>query len=182
MVDEVALSKTLAHALRHEPDHYGLALDPEGWVPIDVLITALSSAKPVWAGLGRADIEGMMRNAKKARYEIEGDRIRAAYGHSVAAEVRKETAEPPARLFHGTSPDVAEIILAEGLKPMGRQRVHLSEARETAVTVGRRKDKRPVILLIDAAKAHADGHAFYYGNDTTWLTDALPARYITAET
>jgi len=45
-VDKTALSKTMAYALRHDPDAYGLILDESGWVPIDELLQALSSQWP----------------------------------------------------------------------------------------------------------------------------------------
>ena len=63
---------------------------------------------------------------------------------------------------------------------MARQNVHLSADLETAVRVGRRKGRRPVVLKIDAAAAHASGIAFYHGNDSIWLADRIPATFIAA--
>ena len=81
-------------------------------------------------------------------------------------------------LCHGTSPDVVDEILRSGLKPMGRQYVHLSPDRATATSVGGRKHATPVILLVDAKAADAAGIAFYRGNDHVWLADAVPPAFI----
>jgi hypothetical protein len=77
------LSRTISHALRHDPAAYGLQLDAEGWAQLDDLIAALRRVKPGWGALDRDDLAQMMAIATKQRHEIVGDRIRAVYGHSV---------------------------------------------------------------------------------------------------
>lgn len=57
----------------------------------------------------------------------------------------------PDRLYHGTARRNVDSILEEGLRPMGRQQVHLSETVEGARDVGRRHDDDPVVLVVDAA-------------------------------
>jgi putative RNA 2'-phosphotransferase len=47
MTDLVKLSKTMAHALRHAPEAYGLTLDADGWVAIEALIAGLQRRK-IW--------------------------------------------------------------------------------------------------------------------------------------
>ncbi len=177
-MDQTKLSRAISHALRHEPWLYELELDDEGWTSVEALIATLRQA-PEWAKVSRPAIVEVIAKSDKQRHEMVGDRIRALYGHSVPGKLRREAATPPAVLLHGTSPQVAEIILREGLKPMGRQYVHLSVDEETAVAVGHRKSWAPIILKVDAAAAHANGVAFYAGNDRVWLADAVPARFIT---
>lgn len=179
-VDPIALSRTLSHALRHEPWLYELELDDEGWVPLDAMLAALRS-EPDFADVTRADIEAMLASATKQRHELDGDRIRALYGHSVPGRILREPATPPAELFHGTCPATVDVILDEGLRPMGRQFVHLSVDRQTAALVGARKAPHPVILRVDAARAIALGATFFRGNDLVWLADAVPADAIARE-
>ncbi len=168
----VALSRTLSHALRHAPHEYELELDDEGWVPLAAVLDAIQ--------VGVDDVRRMMAQATKQRFELDeaGGRMRARYGHSVPGKLRKVPAPPPEVLWHGTAPAVAEIILRDGLRPMGRQYVHLSIDRETALEVGRRKARAPVMLRVRAAEAAAAGVAFYAGNDRVWLADAVPPAYI----
>jgi len=104
--------------------------------------------------------------------------MRALYGHSTPQRLRKVPATPPTVLYHGTAPATSAVILIEGLKPMGRQYVHLSVDLETAYKVGRRKAREPVILEVAAAAAHASGVVFYEGNEQVWLADGVPALFI----
>jgi putative RNA 2'-phosphotransferase len=62
---------------------------------------------------------------------------------------------------------------------MARQYVHLSTDVETASSVGRRKSRTPVLLAVDARGAAEAGIRFYRGNDRVWLTDGVPARFVT---
>jgi putative RNA 2'-phosphotransferase len=172
------LSRTISHALRHQPWLYELELDDAGWVQVDDLLAALRVDNPTWAGLSETDLLRMMAQADKERYEMRGGRIRALYGHSTPHRLSKEPAEPPAILFHGTAPKAIMAIRQDGLRPMGRQYVHLSADSATAVQVGRRKAKDPVILRIRASVAHGAGVRFYRGNDLVWLADVVAPAFI----
>lgn len=176
-----ALSRISSHALRHEPARYGLTLDADGWVAIDQLIAALVRLDAGWQGLVRTDFEEMIARSAKIRHEISGDHIRAIYGHSVPGRLTHEAVQPPALLFHGTSPEAAASILREGLKPMSRQYVHLSPTRDVALEVGRRKARKPTLLTVAAAEAAAAGIHFYRGNELIWLADAVPPDFIRSE-
>lgn len=171
MTDRVRLSKRMSRALRHDPARIGIELDDGGWTPVDALVAAL--------GVTRADVEDVVRNGSKPRYELDGDRIRARYGHSLPGRVELPVADPPAVLFHGTGPTTAAAIAAEGLRPMGRQFVHLSSDVETARRVGARHGGTPVVLAVDAAAAAASGIVFRHGNDDTWLADAVGPEFLT---
>lgn len=152
-------------------------MDEEGWASLPRLLDALRR-RPRWEGLDRGDVREMQRRTEKRRYEIRGDRIRALYGHSLPGRLEKEEARPPERLWHGTSPGAAGSILEEGLRPMGRQFVHLSTDRPSARQVGCRKAGEPVILAVRARQAHGSGVAFYRGNEKVWLADRVPARWV----
>ena len=177
-MDYNKLSKTVAHALRHEPWLYELEPDGDGWVHIDQLIDSLATDQPDWAILSPADLVQMIALSDKKRYEIRGDRIRAIYGHSIPGKIQHEVSIPPDILFHGTSPSILDKILKEGLLPMKRQYVHLSVTYEEAVMVGKRKSGKPVILRVLAGKANEAGVKFYKGNDKIWLADKVPAQFL----
>jgi len=179
--DLTAISRTLAHALRHEPWLYELELDAEGWTPVEAALAALRAERPEWQDLTAVDFAEVIRSSAKKRYEMAGGNIRALYGHSIPGKLARTAAPPPDRLFHGTAPGALDAIRRTGLQPMARQYVHLSPERADAVAVGRRKHPQPVILLVDAAGATGAGIPFYVGNDKVWLADTVPARFITAE-
>lgn len=176
--DAGRLSRTISHALRHEPGAYGLELDAGGWADLDELVRGLRRHRREWRGLGASDVEAMIRRSEKRRFEIRDGRIRALYGHSLDRRIEKEPARPPEILHHGTTPAAAEAILREGLEPRGRQYVHLSPDRETARAVGRRRTDDPVILAVRARQAREAGVRFYRGGPTVWLSDPVDPRFI----
>ncbi|MEJ1114248.1 RNA 2'-phosphotransferase [Paenarthrobacter sp. CCNWLY172] len=178
MTDYPKLSRAVSHALRHEPWLYELELDEEGWTSVEDLLQALRRESPDWVNLEFTDLEGMLLSSPKRRHELRGDRIRAFYGHSVPARIVKPQESPPQKLFHGTSRESLGAIQSEGLQPMRRQYVHLSEDVEMAKQVGQRKDTDPVLLLIDSAAAHGEHVSFYQGGEKVWLADSVPARFI----
>jgi putative RNA 2'-phosphotransferase len=178
---DVALSKVLAHALRHEPWRYELELDENGWVDINQVLEAMRIERPQWAQLDRDDLAKLIGTSPKKRYEIDGDRVRASYGHSVPGRLARTPAIPPELLFHGTTRRALLAIAERGLVPMARQFVHLSPTEAVAREVGRRRERTPVLLRVDAGRAHSDGIAFYVGNDVVWLADTVPARYIDSD-
>jgi putative RNA 2'-phosphotransferase len=172
------LSRAVSHALRHEPWLYELELDGEGWSSVESIVVALRKERPEWTDLCEADLTHMIESSSKRRHEVKDGRIRALYGHSVAGKLKRTPATPPDVLYHGTAPDVVSLIKASGLLPMGRQYVHLSVDESTAVEVGRRKARKPILLRVLAAEAHAKGAHFYEGNEKVWLADYVAPEFI----
>jgi putative RNA 2'-phosphotransferase len=182
--DPERLSRIVSHALRHDPAAYGLEPDEGGWVDVEALLHALRERRP-WAGMDRDQLATLLTTllatARKQRFELEGDRIRARYGHSLAGHLDLEEAVPPPSLFHGTTPRAWEVIRVEGLRPMGRQFVHLSADAPTALAVGRRRSPTPVLLRVDADAARTASVRFRRGNDAVWLADHVPAEFLTVD-
>lgn len=172
------LSKLVSHALRHEPAAYGLKLDGDGWVALDDFIAAVRASSPRWRDVTAADLEAIGSAFEKKRHEISEGRIRASYGHSVEAAIERTAIEPPSLLYHGTSPEAAEAIAKEGLRPMKRTHVHLSTDLNGAREVGLRKSAAPVLLSVRALDAHAQGHRFYRVDGRVWLADAIPPAFL----
>jgi len=174
--DPVQLSKFLSSVLRHKPDAIGLALDPQGWASVDELI-AKSNATGTRFSL--ADLLHVVETSDKKRFSlsVDGQRIRAAQGHSVAVELGISPQEPPSVLYHGTATRFVESILSEGLKPQDRQHVHLSIDEANAQRVGQRHGK-PLILKIEALRMHAKGFKFFLADNGVWLTDQVPPEFL----
>lgn len=165
----IRLSKRMSKALRHQPDRVGLVLDAQGWVGTQALLDALE--------IRREDLEEVVRRNDKQRFTIDGDRIRANQGHSIEVDLALPATAPPAELFHGTVRQYLDDIMRDGLRPMSRHDVHLSPDRETARRVGARRG-RPLILVVDAGRMHADGHEFRVSANGVWLTRHVPADYL----
>jgi putative RNA 2'-phosphotransferase len=171
------VSRTIAYALRHHPENFDLILDDEGWVSVQQLLVALRQHNPVQSII-TDDIAAVIAQSSKQRFEVQDDMIRAYYGHSIQQKMTRKLATPPTILFHGTTPEAANAIKTEGLKPMKRQYVHLSAEEATARAVALRRTQRPVILRVNALQAHQQNIKFYYANDMVWLADHIPAGFI----
>ena len=148
----VRLSKRMSYLLRHRPEDGGMEPDGHGFVPLEALAKAVDA--------GREQVLEVVERDPKGRFEVEGGMIRAAYGHSYDVADSGEVCEPPEVLYHGTPRRSVDAIMREGLRPMGRQMVHLSATVAEAREVGRRRDAKPVVLVIDAAGASAAGLTF----------------------
>ncbi len=172
----VRLSKFLSYVLRHHPESIGLELDEGGWVRVDVLLAAAQqSGKTLDEGL----LQQVVQQGGKRRFSFSEDglRIRANYGHSIPVDLQLEPAEPPEFLYHGTARRFLGAIRREGLHRRGRNYVHLSLDEESAAQVGSRHG-RPVVLVVEARRMHQAGHAFYCSQSGIWLTEEVPAQYL----
>jgi len=57
-LDLTKLSRTVAHALRHDPWLYGLELDSYGWLHLIDLVVSLRCRRDEWRKLAENDIIG----------------------------------------------------------------------------------------------------------------------------
>jgi putative RNA 2'-phosphotransferase len=177
-VNIVTASKFLSLLLRHKPETIGLSLDSEGWAEIeDIVRLAAGGRTPLTKKL----IEEITAKCDKKRFAIsdDGARIRANQGHSITVDLNLKPQNPPETLFHGTATRFLESILRQGLIKGNRQHVHLSPDRVTALKVGRRHGK-PVILGIAAQAMLASGFVFFLSANGVWLTEHVPAKFISA--
>ena len=173
----VKTSKFLSLVLRHAPDTIGLSLDANGWAEVDQL---LAQAANHGKAISREQLNDVVANDSKTRYafSIDGLRIRANQGHSLAAvDIGLPPAIPPAVLYHGTASRFVASIRDQGLIPGSRNHVHLSATEDTATSVGSRHGK-PVVLAVDTAAMQAQGHVFYLAANGVWLADAVPVAFI----
>ena len=171
---KVRISKFLSYILRHNPDKFNLPLDKNGYAPINGILVIL---KEKFAGFSKEELSDLIKTDPKGRFAIQGDKIRATYGHSLPIELTHKPVEPEQFLYHGTSRSAAVKILKEGLKPMHRQFVHLSGNKEDAFGVGLRHTHKPVILKVKAKEAHSRGIEFFKEKDT-YLAKYIPGKFI----
>lgn len=172
-----ALSKLLSLILRHQPERFGIQLSEDGYTSLSDLVAAVHEQNG-WADIVLADIEEVVESSDKQRFEIEGDAIRARYGHSTKQAVAYPPIEPPAILYHGTSRRALPMMQREGLRAMRRQYVHLSIDVSQALVVGRRHDPEPAILTIRAKEAHDNGVVFLYPGEGLYLSPAVPSEFV----
>jgi putative RNA 2'-phosphotransferase len=160
--------------LRHKPQNFGLSLDQYGFVKIEELLVVLKNR---YRETHPPDLETVVRNCPKGRFEIRGEKIRARYGHSIDVMLDTEPFQPPDYLYHATSPATKDAISTDGIKPMTRRYVHLSKSKDEAFQVGRRKSTNPIIFNVKAREAYQKGVKFY-DMGVVVLTEAIAAEFI----
>lgn len=157
----VRLSRAMALYLRHKGPDLGLSIDKNGFADLETLADLLDV--PI------GHVLGVALDPNEPRYEIDGGRIRALYGHSLPVFIKREVnLGTPRSLLHGTSWTYLDQIVQSGIRPMGRQKVHLSNSLVEASAIARRKGK-PVVLSLrnigDAASV----------SDGIWVSSGIEA-------
>ncbi len=172
-------SKIISYWLRHNPQDANLDVDEFGWAKIERLLSALQDKEIYFTS---ANLIELNNGFDKVRWEIdiEQNRIRATHGHSFPVLLDEKTDIPPDTLFHGTASTTITKIIVDGLLPMNRQFVHLSENIETATIVAKRHGK-PFIIEINIQELINDGWRFYKTSDNVWLTTKIPTKYLSFE-
>lgn len=129
--DDVRLSRKLSWLLRHGAQEAGVAQDARGFV-------AISDALRV-ARCSREDLDRVVRDNAKKRFEIVGAQIRAVQGHSTgvvtveALEASYQRYAGPDIVLHGTSFHAVPGIARDGISPMARTHVHLAPHAQSVV-------------------------------------------------
>ncbi|MEQ1322425.1 RNA 2'-phosphotransferase [Acinetobacter soli] len=178
-MNEKAISQYLSFILRHKPEEIDLTLDHEGWANIEELISKSQPIKNIT--LDEEIIKNIVRTSDKKRFQIsdDGKLIRAVQGHSTTSvDITLNKLIPPTYLYHGTAQRFIDSIKEQGLISMDRQYVHLTENKDTALSVGTRYGK-PEILIINALKMHNSGFNFFQAENGVWLVKHVPVDFIT---
>ncbi len=172
------LGRFISGVLRHFPDKFGLEMDKNGWVDFEKLVKIVGR-KYRWAN--RWVVKALIYSDKKGRYELNGDKIRARYGHSVDVVLSDMPEAEEDLLYYGTSEEESIRLLELGIKPVKQSYVHLSTTIEKSEEVARLRTDEPIILEIDARKAREDGIRLIKVNENIVLAKEIPPQYILRE-
>ena len=174
------ISKFISLILRHKPEAINITLNDQGWANVQNLLEGMHQQKK---NCTLNDLIVVVDDDSKGRYSFNDDKtmIRANQGHSldyINLELKPlELREIPNWLYHGTNSRAIKDIMEQGLQPMGRQYVHLSDNIETAKTVGDRrltKDTVTKIFKISTIEAVNDGIQFYKSENGVYLVETIP--------
>lgn len=169
-------SKLISYWLRHNPQDAKLQVDEFGWAKFNAILNALAENN---IQMNIDEIIELINSFDKIRWEIDMERnqIRATHGHSFPVLIEEKKQSPPDILYHGTAISSLSNIIKNGLQPMERQFVHLSENMETARIVAKRHGK-PFVIEVDSEELVRDGWVFYKTSDNIWLTTKIHAKYL----
>ena len=172
------LSRTLTGVLRHFPQHFSVDIDEHGWVDIEELAFAISKKRKQLHWVRSRHIMAIGETDPKERYEVGGDRVRATYGHSFEVDLDRPKDEIPDKLYYSCSPEEEGVILDNGIKPVERSMVHLSDCYEKALEVGKMHMDSPVILSIDSKNAAKEGVDIMRGGVGVYIAKEIPSQFV----
>ncbi|WP_458069010.1 RNA 2'-phosphotransferase [Rhodanobacter sp. BL-MT-08] len=142
--DHRRLSKAMAYQLRHNGPNSGIPIDKAGFASMEDLALALK--------VDSSHLLAVAEHPGEPRFEVQDGRIRALYGHSLDVIIDAGVkVGAPTSLYHGSSWSALDAIVEDGLKPMQRRMVHLTNVAEEAMAVGERKGA-PIVL--EVAQSH----------------------------
>ncbi|MGC8817276.1 MAG: RNA 2'-phosphotransferase [Candidatus Hadarchaeum sp.] len=165
------LSRLMAFHLRHDAT---IERTPEGYVSVqklaDVIRRKINWVKP-------HHIREVALFDTKGRYELNGQLIRARYGHSVDVKLDYPEADVDV-LYYAVAPDSVPQVTAAGLKPQVRKMVHLSPRVDWALEAGRIRAENPVVLAVDVRRAKQRGIKILKASDRVYLAPEIPPECI----
>ncbi len=137
---------TVSDWLRHDPEAGGLTLDPQGWTDVDAVLAAFARERMACDWL---DLLRVVRELGQAALELSGDTGHGSgHGRDIRWKLRstgRGSRRRPCSITVRSPSSCPRDPDAEGLKPMRRHHVHLSQSIDTATRVGLRRGA-PVIL------------------------------------
>ncbi|WP_306894780.1 RNA 2'-phosphotransferase [Agromyces albus] len=160
------ISRAMSFHLRHN----ALAeVDREGWMHVDALRAALVAEGH---RVSADDVVLIAGALGEPRFELNGSEIRARYGHSRRTRMGYATGLPSRELYHATPmSNLASIVEAkDGLRPGGRQFVHLTEDIRVATSAAGRKKQQVAVFGVDATQLQNIQQAAV----STWLATRVP--------
>lgn len=138
--DHRRLSKSMAYQLRHAGPENGISIDKTGFAAMDALARVLH--------VDSCELLAVAEHPGEPRFEVRDGHIRALYGHSLDVVIDSGVnVGAPTSLYHGSSWPTLGAIAQNGLIPMQRRAVHLTNNAEEALAVGERKGP-PLVLAI----------------------------------
>ncbi len=172
------LGRFVSGALRHFADDLGLAMNQRGWVDLNILCDVMKT-RYKWAT--KEKLLAIIESDERGRYEVQGTKIRARYGHSVAVNMDLPDNDLSV-LYYGASPEESDMIIESGVKPVRQRYVHLSTSKEKAIEVATIHTDKPVLFVVDAKAAQDSGIKMMKANENIVLSEQIPPEFLKKET
>ena len=169
----IDLSRFLIYILAHRPDEFGLTPDSEGFLPLKELLQGLHE-EPGWGYVREGHIREVLIGKDKALFVWEQARIRAAQKRwHLDFLTPSETV--PKILFAAIRRKAHLLVMEKGL--FSNRPVVLSPNRDMALRIGRRRDRKPILLEVMTEPAQQEGISFHAFGDL-FLAKGIPPEFI----
>ena len=157
------LSRLMIYILGYRPDEFGLVPDPGGYVPYKELLQAVHE-EPGWGYVRQSHFNEILMGNDRSLFEWDDKRIRALKRAWTFDTVNLPDTLPKV-LFIAVRRRAHPHIMEKGLLSNPDKYLPLSQEKEMAMRIGRRRDQNPVVLEVLAQQAEKRGVPFYAFGD-----------------
>ncbi|HIH96793.1 MAG TPA: RNA 2'-phosphotransferase [Thermoplasmata archaeon] len=171
------VSRWMAGILRHFPEKLGVRLDSNGWTELEELSRVIGR-RTNYGWIKPMHIEAVATTDPRGRYQVESNRVRATYGHTIQVDLSDLPEADLDELFYPTTIEEMGLIQERGLYPIEQIYVHLSGTKEKALEAGRVHTPDPIIVRVDGARAKKDGVVIRKAGKEVYLVKEIGANYL----
>ena len=170
------LSKLLSYILGRRPYEFGLVLDENGFVSIQMLLKAIGEEKN-WKFIREAHFHELLLREPEPPIELAGSRIRSVDRSHLP--IHTISPDPPKLLYVCVRQKAHAHVLEKGISPSAYSRVVLSSDRDMALRIGRRIDPKAVLLSVLCNKCREHGVLFYQAGGSLLTAGHIPPKCFT---
>ncbi len=172
------LSKLIFAILARNPFEYGIVPDEHGWVRLKDLHWALRQGD-AFPALSAGGLQQFFELYRPEKMEIKAKLVRVLPEFHAPEMLDFPQSVPPARLYLPIRPRAHAHVLTHGVRPCGNLKwIVLWKECEQAITAGKRRDREPIIAMLDTSAALREGAVFRCAGDEIFLTQWLNTRWL----
>jgi putative RNA 2'-phosphotransferase len=165
------LARIIYYVLGIRPDEFCLLPDRDGFVNIKELLQALHEDADT-AYVREAHLREVCWGHDKEMFELEGSRMRARERRWEFSDVPMDAVSRI--LYTAVRKRAHAFTMEKGVFSSGERFVVLSQDREAALRMGRRRDSDPVVIEVMAEAGRKKGIAFFGFGSLTLSREILP--------
>ena len=170
-----SLSRLLTYVLGRRPDEFGLVPDREGFIRFKELLQAIHE-EPHWHYVRKAHINEVLLGKDRQLFEFAEEGIRSLERHW-RLDLENPANVLPKLLFSPVRRKAHPVAMEKGLNSSQGKYVVLTPDPDMAERIGTRRDRKPVVLEIQAAAAQRE-NALFYAFGTLYLSPQISAKFI----
>ena len=169
------LTRFLVYILGQNPSEFGLVPDSEGFFTYKELLQAIHEESG-WRSIRRGSLNEILIGKDRFLFQSDEKRIKTVKPQW-NLDLETPAVSLPKVLYSGVRSKAHPVVMEKGLHSVEGLLYSLSPDRKMAERIGRRRDRKPVILEIRTETALAEGILFYPFGDL-YLTKEIPSRHI----
>jgi putative RNA 2'-phosphotransferase len=163
------LAKTITYIACQAPGEYGLFWNADGTMPWREFYWALQD-DPELRFVREMHIQELIYLGLNLPFSLEGRRLHLRDKLQVPGY---PAVVPPPRLYYGCPRKSYLHIRQQGLSAAHREFIPLAGSRAFAESLARRRDPKPILIEIQAGKAHDQGVGFRLAGPDLYLAEVV---------